>query len=97
MSENTNVRVHSLAILKGAVEGDDTKHLGSLMGMDGHAVPLLRAGLVVDLDGQYVPTETGKRFYTEHALSALPDGRANYWTGDALVATEQALRTLEGH
>lgn len=101
--DHTYARVHTLAILKGAVEGDDTRHLASLLAMGTHAAPLLRAGLIVPNDSTdeadpryYVPTDAGQRFYTEHHLGDQPDGRATNWPDAPLLAADAALRALEG-
>lgn len=100
MYESKIVRVHTFAVLKGAVEGDDTKHLGSLLGMRSHVRPLIKTGLVefsTSEDRHYDATDAGRTFYAEHRLNDLPDGRANYWSDDALRDAEHALRALEGH
>ncbi|MEU5900435.1 hypothetical protein [Streptomyces venezuelae] len=80
---------HTLAILRGAAEGDDGKYLGSLMGIRLHARPLLAARLIAEIaedeeednDCLHRVTDAGRAFHTAH-LAALPPNtrcRANYW------------------
>lgn len=81
------VRIHALAILKGAVEGDDARHRAFTMAMHRLPAPLVRAGLVTDDRGTgYVPTDPGRRVLAEHHLDQVPGGRANAWvTGERAV------------
>lgn len=91
-------RVHELALIKGAVEGDSDKHFASLFGIPTHARPLLNLELLVDAaDGYgYDATEAGKAFYDTHQLASLPDGRANNWGSHPIaVAASTALDELE--
>ncbi|MCF2132152.1 hypothetical protein L1I79_37890 [Strepomyces sp. STD 3.1] len=98
--------LHELGLLRGAVEGHDTRYFGSLLALDQHAYLMLRAGLIApipagtqrDDDCQfYEATAAGCEFYAAH-LSGLDEravGRANAW-GDhpQLVAAARALGTL---
>lgn len=80
---------HTLAVLRGAAEGDDSKYLGSITAMRLHARPLLTARLIAELtededednDGFHQVTDKGRAFYDKH-LAGLPPNtqcRANYW------------------
>lgn len=80
---------HTLAVLRGAAEGDDSRYMGSIMGMRSHARPLLAARLVAEItededegnDGLHRVTDEGRAFYDKH-LTGLPPNtqcRANYW------------------
>ena len=91
----SSVQVHTIAILKGAVEGDAMAHLASIMAMPQHAVPLVRAGLVVDDDGEYLATAAGRQFYDTWRLVDLPAGRANSWTGATDLILKPAQRALD--
>ncbi|MFF5257107.1 hypothetical protein ACFY4K_34485 [Streptomyces leeuwenhoekii] len=101
-----NLPLHELGLLRGAVEGHDTRYFGSLLAFDRHADPLLRAGLIApipagtqrDDDCQfYEATATGREFYAAHLseLDERANGRANAW-GDhpQLVAAARALGRL---
>ncbi|MGQ4424060.1 hypothetical protein ACN6LL_006352 [Streptomyces violaceoruber] len=41
--------LHELGLLRGAVEGRDTRYFGSLLALDRHAYLLLRAGMVAPI------------------------------------------------
>ncbi|GGW13310.1 hypothetical protein GCM10018980_71720 [Streptomyces capoamus] len=77
--------LHQLGLLRGAVEGCDTRYFGSLLALDRHAHPLLRAGLIAPVpagtprDDQcqfYEATAAGRAFYTAHlpGLGERPRG-----------------------
>lgn len=93
-SQEDRVRLEefALALIKGAVEGDPYRHFGSLLGVNAHAAPLLRAGLLVACDPpstaagedhgvDFVATEAGRDLYERHQLATLPAGRASFWIG----------------
>ncbi|MCF2131011.1 hypothetical protein L1I79_31990 [Strepomyces sp. STD 3.1] len=98
--------LHELGLLRGAVEGYDTRYFGSLLALDQHAYLMLRAGLIApilagtqrdDACQFYEATAAGCEFYAAH-LSGLDEraiGRANTW-GDhpQLVAAAGALGRL---
>lgn len=90
--------LHSVAILKGTVEGDPIKHLAALGGFEHHLAPLLRARLVQrsdDPEREVTATALGRAFYAQHHLDQAPQGRANGWPCDGVVgAATQALETL---
>lgn len=76
--------VFTVALLKGAVEGDVGKHFGSFLGLAAHTVVARRCGLV-ESDG-VTPTEYGLDVYVRHGVDSLPDGRAYLvWTRACLV------------
>lgn len=92
-----HVRVHELALIKGAVEGDHEKHFASLFGIPSHVAPLLDLELLVRADDGYGydATDAGKSFYDTHLLSSLPDGRASNWGPHPVaVAASVALSAL---
>lgn len=82
--------VHTLGILRGAAEGDDTKYSHVLVGYERHVAPLLAAGLVrrladdeqPEVDSFVIPTPAGRAFYEEHLvdLPAVTRCRANMWS-----------------
>ncbi|WP_159401614.1 hypothetical protein [Streptomyces sp. NRRL F-5053] len=101
-----NLPLHELGLLRGAVEGCDTRYFGSLLALDQHAHLVLRAGLVAPIpagtrrdDGCqfYEATTAGHEFYAAH-LSGLDDrakGRANSWRDHPqLAAAARALGRL---
>ncbi|MFD5445696.1 hypothetical protein [Streptomyces tendae] len=95
--------LHELGLLRGAVEGRDTRYFGSLLALDQHAYPLLRAGLIAPIPAGarrddecqfYEATAAGREFYAAH-LSGLDErakGRANAWGDHPQLAG--AARTL---
>lgn len=108
MEEGTveNLPLHELGLLRGAVEGQDTRYFGSLLALDRHAYLMLQAGLITpipagkprDDDCQfYEATTAGRDFYAAH-LSGLDEhaiGRANAWSDHPqLVAAARALARL---
>ncbi|MET8816470.1 hypothetical protein ABZW47_31275 [Streptomyces sp. NPDC004549] len=98
--------LHELGLLRGAVEGRDTRYFGSLLALDQHAYLLLRAGLIAPIPAGtrrddecqfYEATAAGREFYAAH-LSGLDErarGRANAW-GDhpQLAAAARILGRL---
>ncbi|GAA2679741.1 MULTISPECIES: hypothetical protein [Actinosynnema] len=64
----------TIALVKGAVEGDTTRHFGSLGGLEQHLAVARAAGLL-EQDGQ-TPTAKARALYDRHRLHALPPGRA---------------------
>ncbi|MDX3695056.1 hypothetical protein PV726_32910 [Streptomyces europaeiscabiei] len=96
--------VHALGILRGAVEGDDVKYMGSVMGFDLHVRPLLAVGLVAWLDDEEPDspslvraTDAGRAFYAEY-LTGLEQHtvcRANYWV--VMPEMSGALQALAAH
>ncbi|MFF8646445.1 hypothetical protein [Streptomyces sp. NPDC015345] len=101
-----NLPLHELGLLRGAVEGHDTRYFGSLLALDWHAHSVLQAGLIVPMpagaqrhdDCQfYEATAAGCEFYAAH-LSGLDEraiGRASSW-GDhpRLAAAARELGRL---
>ncbi|MEU4800469.1 hypothetical protein [Streptomyces sp. NPDC023327] len=98
--------LHELGLLRGAVEGHDTRYLGSLFALDRHAHLMLRAALIIpvragasrdDACQFYEATPAGRAFYAAH-LSGLDEraiGRANAWGGHPqLVSAARALDRL---
>lgn len=95
--------VHTLGILRGAAEGDDTKYSHVLGGYERHVAPLLAAGLVrrladdeqPELDSFVVLTPAGRAFYEEHLtdLPAVTHCRANMWS--TMREMRSALTALE--
>ncbi|WP_330351927.1 hypothetical protein [Streptomyces sp. NBC_00582] len=80
---------HTLGLLRGAAEGNDSKYNHTLGGYRLHVRPLVGAGLVAWLaDGEESEndsfvraTEAGQDFYREY-LTGLPSQtvcRSNYW------------------
>lgn len=98
--------LHELGLLRGAVEGCDIRHFGSLLALDWHAQPLLEAGLIApipagaprDDDCQfYEATEAGHAFFAAHLeeLDGKATGRANCWHDHPqLAAAARALARL---
>lgn len=71
--------VFTVALIKGAVEGDPYKHFAALGGINQHAEPAIQAGLLTS-DGMTIEaTDAGRLFYQVAELSALPEGRATNW------------------
>jgi hypothetical protein len=90
-------QVHVLALLKGAVEGDEYKHFGSLLAIDAHFEVGRELGLLLkDAGGSIVPTVKGRSFYVDYGLRELPGGRANYWvTSPVAVAASRGLADMK--
>lgn len=100
-----NLPLHELGLLRGAVEGRDTRYFGSLLALDRHAYSLLRAGLIAPIPAGaqrddecafYEATAAGREFYAAH-LSGLDEsakGRANAWHDHPQLAA--AARALDG-
>lgn len=88
--------VHTIAIIKGAVEGDPLQHLGSLLGVDIHAALAVHLGLIEPAAGEapFTATDAGREFYADANLAALPDGRANHW-GTAADHARDLLRQMD--
>lgn len=95
--------VHTLAVLRGAIEGNDSKYMHVLGGYNGHVAPLIAAELVVqladdelpELDSFVRPTEAGQAFYDRH-LTGLPSStrcRANMWS--SMPEMQEALAAIE--
>lgn len=75
--------VFTVAVLKGAVEGDVYRHFGSLGGVEVHLAVARRLGLI---DGEAGPTARARDLYRQHGLDRLPDGRAYLvWHGSPIV------------
>ncbi|MFB7091405.1 hypothetical protein [Streptomyces sp. NPDC056296] len=100
-----NLPLHELGLLRGAVEGHDTRYFGSLLALDRHAYLMLRAGLIApiptgtqrDDDCQfYEATAAGREFYAAHLLrlDERAHGRANAWRDHPQLAA--AARALGG-
>ncbi|MEU0851455.1 hypothetical protein ABZ387_26330 [Streptomyces flaveolus] len=101
-----NIQLHELGLLRGAVEGHDTRYFGSLLALDQHAYLMLRARLIATIPANtqrdddcqfYEATAAGREFYAAH-LSGLDEtakGRANAW-GDhpQLASAARALGSL---
>ncbi len=90
--------VFTVALIKGAVEGDLFAHFGSLRGMDEH-VGVAETNDLLDPFGGYggraVATDKARRIYRECRLADLPDGRAYLaWVDRPEVAA--ALAALGG-
>lgn len=95
--------LHELGLLRGAVEGRDTRYFGSLPAPDRHAHLLLRARLIAPIPAGtprddecqfYEATAVGREFYAAH-LSGLDEraqGRANAWGNHPQLAA--AARTM---
>ncbi|MGV9883294.1 hypothetical protein [Streptomyces sp. NPDC003006] len=54
--------LHELGLLRGAVEGHDTRYLGSLLALDQHAHLMLRAALIVPIPSG-APRDDACQFY----------------------------------
>lgn len=65
--------VFTVAVLKGAVEGDVYRHFGSLGGVEVHLAAARRLGLI---DSEFHPTVRARDLYRQHGLDHLPAGRA---------------------
>jgi hypothetical protein len=77
--------VLTVALLKGAVEGDPTLHFASLLGFR-HHVPVAQATGVLAEDGE-TPTALARDIYHRYRLDQLPPGRAYLaWHGSPVVA-----------
>ncbi len=95
--------VHTLGILRGAAEGNDTKYSHVLNDYERHAAPLLATGLVRRLDDDEQPdldsfvnlTPAGRAFYYQHltGLPATTQCRANLW--NTLPEMRSALTALK--
>lgn len=71
--------VFTVALIKGAVEGDPYKHFAALGGINQHAEPGIQAGLLTSDGVTIEATDAGRLFYRVAELSALPDSRAVNW------------------
>lgn len=71
--------VFTVALIKGAVEGDPYKHFAALGGVNHHATPAIQAGLLTSDGTQIEATDAGREFYRLADLASLPDGRATNW------------------
>lgn len=71
--------IHALGVLRGAVEGDTTLYLGSLLALSDHMNSAESLGLVSIVDEwEANPTELGRYLYDNY-LKHLPEGRAYLW------------------
>lgn len=80
----------TVGLLKGAMEGDETAHFGSLLGFEAHLLAAQEVGVV---DATASPTEQGRDVYARCGLSDLPPGRAYLWPADLIAP---ALDCLNG-
>lgn len=71
--------VFTVALIKGAVEGDPYKHFAALGGINHHATPATKAGLLTSDGVTIEATDAGRLFYQIAELSVLPEGRATNW------------------
>jgi hypothetical protein len=89
--------VHTIAIIKGAVEGNPLLYIAAFGAVDVHARPALELGLIAIDDRYeeipYVATSAGREFYIDANLASLPSGRANHWGH----AADSALELLAAH
>ncbi len=96
-----------IGLLRGAVEGDPTRHFGSLRSWTRWQTLAVQCGVVelatvtVDVDGAQtpvlteVPTDYGREFHARHDLAALPAGRAYLWPKESLAAAVAELATVK--
>lgn len=68
--------VFTVALIKGAVEGDLWQHFGSLLGVDSHVARAEELDLIEPASGHAVATDKAHRIYRECGLADLPEGRA---------------------
>jgi hypothetical protein len=73
--------IFTVALIKGAVEGDSYHHFGSLGGVAQHLPTARRLGLI-DPEDEHTATARAQALYRRHQLNRLPEGRA-YWYGTA--------------
>ncbi|MFC6094858.1 hypothetical protein [Saccharothrix lopnurensis] len=77
--------VFTVAMIKGAVEGDVYRHFGSLGGAAQHLATARRLWLI-DVDDEDTATPRGQDLYRRHRLDLLPEGRAYLaWQGSPIV------------
>jgi hypothetical protein len=79
--------VFTVALIKGAVEGDVTAHFGSLGGFNAHVQLAQDLGLLNEAER---PTALSRELYHRHHLADLPAGRA-YLAWTAWSATVDGL------
>lgn len=85
--------VHTIAAIKGTVEGDPFLHFGALGAFDTHAEPAVTLGLIERSGTTFTATDAGRAFYVDANLASLPSGRANQWgsAADRAIALLDAL------
>lgn len=77
--------IFTVALIKGAVEGDSYRHFGSLGGAAQHLATARRLGLI-DLEDEHTATARAQALYRRHQLDRLPEGRAYLaWHGSPAV------------
>ncbi|MFD7659209.1 hypothetical protein ACFV4N_34970 [Actinosynnema sp. NPDC059797] len=77
--------VFTVAVIKGAVEGDLYLHFASLGGVELHLATARRLGLI-DPENEHTATSRAHALYRRHGLEHLPDGRAySCWHGSPIV------------
>lgn len=88
---NIDDEIFTVALVKGAVEGDATTHFGSLSGFREHLALAELRGL---LDQEGHPLPAGEDFYHRHGLDVLPTGRAYLWpdSGPLAAALDELAR-----
>ncbi|GAA1309298.1 hypothetical protein [Saccharothrix xinjiangensis] len=75
----------TVALIKGAVEGDTYRHFGSLGGIAQHLATTRCLGLI-DPEDEHTATARAHALYRHHRLDRLPPGRAYLtWTGSPIV------------
>jgi hypothetical protein len=89
--------IFTVALIKGAVEGNLYAHFGSLLGIDGHIAVAEEAGFMKPAVGWAEATDKAHRVYRECGLADLPEGRAYLaWTDRPEVTAALALLAQEG-
>lgn len=85
--------LYTVALIKGAVEGDLYAHFGSLGGVAAHIAIARQHGLL-EIEDQHTPTNFAHQLYIRHRLDQLPNGRAYLaWHDSPIVAATLAELT----
>ncbi|TQM85477.1 hypothetical protein FHX81_7961 [Saccharothrix saharensis] len=77
--------IFTVALIKGAIEGDPYRHFGSLGGVTQHLATARRLELI-DPEDEHTATARAQALYRRHGLNRLPAGRAYLaWHGSPIV------------
>lgn len=89
----TAPNIFTIAVLKGAMEGDISRHFASLFGLRQH-IATAQALDLIEEDTETV-TQRGHQIYYRYALHDLPDGRA-YLAWANIPSVAAAIAGLNG-